>query len=202
MLTPRSPSCSTPQLPASSLPDNQCLSGGSALAVQWLRLPASNAGHTGSIPRQGTKILHAVCHRQKVKTFYPTFHCSECLHIKLALLSDPEQERHLPWAWFFWQILSVFLLAVPLPIGNETSRPRSVFYGKNVLVVISRSGLVLFSWFIFPKVDGTSYAISLGLRDRQGLALCDKACVIRPGACGAHHGEGWSPGGPEKKGAW
>ena len=61
---------------------------------------------------------------------------------------------------------------------------------------------MLFSWFIFPKVDGTSYAISLGLRDRQGLALCDKACVIRPGACGAHHGEGWSPGGPEKKGAW
>lgn len=73
---------------------------------------------------------------------------------------------------------------------------------KHVLVVISRSGLVLFSWFIFPKVDGTSYAISLGLRDSQGLALGDKACVIRPGACGAHHGEGRSPGGPEKRGTW
>jgi len=73
---------------------------------------------------------------------------------------------------------------------------------KHVLVVISRSGLVLFSWFIFPKVDGISYAISLGLRDSQVLALGDKACVIRPGACGAHHGEGRSPGGPEKRGAW
>ena len=30
------------------------------LAVQWLRLHASNAGGVGSIPCQGTKIPHAV----------------------------------------------------------------------------------------------------------------------------------------------
>ena len=32
---------------------------GTSLAVQWLRLCASNAGGTGSIPGQGTKIPHA-----------------------------------------------------------------------------------------------------------------------------------------------
>ena len=32
---------------------------GTSLAVQWLRLHASTAGDTGSIPGQGTKILHA-----------------------------------------------------------------------------------------------------------------------------------------------
>ena len=32
---------------------------GTSLAVQWLRLHASNAGAAGSTPGQGTKILHA-----------------------------------------------------------------------------------------------------------------------------------------------
>ena len=32
---------------------------GTSLAVQWLRLPAPNAGGMGSIPGQGTKIQHA-----------------------------------------------------------------------------------------------------------------------------------------------
>ena len=31
---------------------------GTSLVVQWLRLHASTAGDTGSIPGQGTKILH------------------------------------------------------------------------------------------------------------------------------------------------
>ena len=31
---------------------------GTSLVVQWLRLYASTAGGTGSIPCQGTKILH------------------------------------------------------------------------------------------------------------------------------------------------
>ena len=31
---------------------------GTSLAVQWLRLCASNAGDTGSNPGQGTKTLH------------------------------------------------------------------------------------------------------------------------------------------------
>ena len=32
---------------------------GTSLTVQWLRLRASNAGDTGSIPGRGTKIPHA-----------------------------------------------------------------------------------------------------------------------------------------------
>ena len=35
--------------------------------VQWLRLRAPNAGGTGSIPGQGTKIPHASWHGQKKK---------------------------------------------------------------------------------------------------------------------------------------
>ena len=35
------------------------------MAVQWLRLCTSTAGSTGSIPGQGTKILHAARHGQK-----------------------------------------------------------------------------------------------------------------------------------------
>ena len=35
--------------------------------VQWLRLHASNAGHTGSIPGEGTKIPHATKPEQKKK---------------------------------------------------------------------------------------------------------------------------------------
>ena len=38
-----------------------------SLEVQWLRLCASTAGGTGSIPGQGTKILHATRRSQKKK---------------------------------------------------------------------------------------------------------------------------------------
>ena len=40
---------------------------GISLTVQWLRLHVSNAGGSGSIPSQGTKIRHAVQCGQKVK---------------------------------------------------------------------------------------------------------------------------------------
>ena len=40
---------------------------GTSLAVQWLRLRASNAGGAGSIPGWGTEILHAVRCSQKKK---------------------------------------------------------------------------------------------------------------------------------------
>ena len=40
---------------------------GTSLAVQWLRLCASNARGTGSIPGWGTKIPHAAWHGQKIK---------------------------------------------------------------------------------------------------------------------------------------
>ena len=38
---------------------------GISLAVQWLRLCASNVGGLGLIPGQRTKILHATGHSQK-----------------------------------------------------------------------------------------------------------------------------------------
>ena len=40
---------------------------GNSLGVQWLGLQASTAGGPGSIPGQGTKILHAPQHSQKKK---------------------------------------------------------------------------------------------------------------------------------------
>ena len=40
---------------------------GTSLAFQWLRLCASDAERAGLIPGQGTKIPHAVQHRQKKK---------------------------------------------------------------------------------------------------------------------------------------
>ena len=40
---------------------------GTSLVVQWLRLQASTAGGTGSIPGRGTEILHAAWHGQKKK---------------------------------------------------------------------------------------------------------------------------------------
>ena len=42
-------------------------SQGTSLAVQWLRLGASTAGGTGSIPGHGTKIPHATLCSQKKK---------------------------------------------------------------------------------------------------------------------------------------
>ena len=40
---------------------------GTFLVVQWLRLCASNAGSTGSIPHQGTKIPYASGVAKKLK---------------------------------------------------------------------------------------------------------------------------------------
>ena len=39
---------------------------GTSLVVQWLRLPTSNAGDSGSIPCWGAKIRHAVQSNQKI----------------------------------------------------------------------------------------------------------------------------------------
>ena len=40
---------------------------GGSLVVQWLRPHTFNAGGTGSIPDQGTKIPHTSWHSQKIK---------------------------------------------------------------------------------------------------------------------------------------
>ena len=43
------------------------MSRGTSLAVQWLRLWASNSGEVGSIPGWETKIPHATWHSKKKK---------------------------------------------------------------------------------------------------------------------------------------
>ena len=50
---------------------------GTSLAVQWLRLCASNVRGTGLIPGRGTKIPHAGWYGQKVKK-NKIKHSSEC----------------------------------------------------------------------------------------------------------------------------
>ena len=66
---------------------NSCLQGrtpnghrksiaGTSLVVQWLRLQASTAGGTGSIPGQGTKITHAAgCDQKKKERVAEMFRC-------------------------------------------------------------------------------------------------------------------------------
>ena len=48
---------------------------GNLLAVQWLGLCASTAGDTGSIPGQGTKILHATQPKKKKSFLSLLFNC-------------------------------------------------------------------------------------------------------------------------------
>ena len=45
--------------------------------VQWLRLSASTAGGTGSIPGGGAKVSHATWHSQKER---------ECVKVKVVCL--------------------------------------------------------------------------------------------------------------------
>ena len=45
---------------------------GISLLVQWLRLHASTTGDAGSIPDQGTEILHAAQHGPKTNKNYIT----------------------------------------------------------------------------------------------------------------------------------
>ena len=51
---------------------------GTSLAVQWLRLHASNAGGAGSIPSQGTKITHTAWSGPKKKKNRKENGDSEC----------------------------------------------------------------------------------------------------------------------------
>ena len=54
---------------------------GISLVVQWLKLQASNAEGTGSIPGQGTKIPHATWHGQNIKIII-----NKVKHITLILI--------------------------------------------------------------------------------------------------------------------
>ena len=51
---------------------------GTSQAVQWLRLRASTAGGTGSIPGEGTRILHAAQCGQKKKKKRNTYNKIMC----------------------------------------------------------------------------------------------------------------------------
>jgi len=64
---------------------------GTSLAVQWLRLCASTAGSTASIPGQGIKILHtAPCSKKKKKKKEREQNPGN----KYMLLTKPKQNKH------------------------------------------------------------------------------------------------------------
>ena len=73
----------------------QNLNLGTSLAVQWLRLRASNAGGTGLTPGWGTKIPHVMPrhgHKRKKKK-------SESIYSKADVLLSPHPCQH--WALSF-----------------------------------------------------------------------------------------------------
>ena len=55
---------------------------GTSSVVQWLRLHSPNAGGLGSIPSQGTKVLHAVWPKERERKALPPKH-HQYLHIAL-----------------------------------------------------------------------------------------------------------------------
>ena len=57
-----------------------------SLAVQWLRLRASTAGGSGSIPGQGPKVPHAKGQSQKKKKKPPS--CYNCIPDPRASLRE------------------------------------------------------------------------------------------------------------------
>ena len=64
---------------------------GTSLAVKWLRLCASNARDAGSIPGQGTKILHATQPGQKKKKKNSTV-CHDPYTVKdFSIVSEAEE---------------------------------------------------------------------------------------------------------------
>ena len=66
---------------------------GTSLVVQWLRLRASTAGGTGSIPGQGTRILHATClgHKKKKKKDKKVFNNGNVLiEILILVFTKPK----------------------------------------------------------------------------------------------------------------
>ena len=70
----------SPTLQADALPsepavlNKKCVSSGTSLVIQGLRLHSSNADGTGSSPGQGTRILHATQTKKK-KCFLLCFFC-------------------------------------------------------------------------------------------------------------------------------
>ena len=67
--------------------------------VQWLRLHASTAGDTGSIPGWGTKILHAAQCCQKRKKKHQLFYCLKNLVLEsdAYFLSFPQPQPLYDW---------------------------------------------------------------------------------------------------------
>ena len=53
----------------------KCTHRGTSLAVQWLRICASTAGHTGSIPGQGSSTCHVMWPKNKMHSQRHT-----CIH--------------------------------------------------------------------------------------------------------------------------
>ena len=78
-----------------TLQQRASLQSSEPLAVQWLRLHASNAGILGLIPGQGTKIPHATQHSQKHK--YTDVHADKsCPQILVAVFVTGMGTPHTP----------------------------------------------------------------------------------------------------------
>ena len=78
------------------------MDAGTSLAVQWLRLHASNAGGEGSTPGQGTKIPHATWRGQILKKIILDFPGSPVVktlrfHCRVQVQSLVGEVPHATW---------------------------------------------------------------------------------------------------------
>ena len=95
---------------------------GTSLAVQWLRLCASTAGGTGSIPGQGTKILHPA----KLQLY------------RWTLLSAQQVRSHGKW----FSIIEPFSFWTPNPVSDviwaKTVAPSWSVLSRLIKILTSR----------------------------------------------------------------
>ena len=97
---------------------------GTSLAVQWLRLHASNAGGTGLIPGWGTKIPHAAgCSQKKKKKI-------EVVDLQYCLVSGVQQSDSVKYIYNFFQILYYYRLLQDIEYGSLCYKvnPCCLFY--------------------------------------------------------------------------
>ena len=106
-----------------------------SLAVQWLRLCASTAGGAGSIPGQGSKILHASwCSQKKRERERRAW---ECINT---------------WADWVWQDLYRVQETLRIWSVAKSEAVCSVFLQKSSILEGSRVGLML--WIKPPLTGG------------------------------------------------
>ena len=62
---------------------------GTSLVAQWLRLQASNAGGSSSVPGQGSKITHAKNNTKHIATIYQVATTLIILHASFQITRIP-----------------------------------------------------------------------------------------------------------------